>query len=196
MNNRKVNIYIDESGDTGIKFSEGSSRFFIVSLLIINNEDVSKTEGIINKIKDTLNMKQKELKFSQTPFNKKFSFFKKIKKVDFIAHVFIYNKIVQQNFSWYISQSLKYLKFDDIKNIKITIDGLDKNKLTGDNIKTIGNIYKGIRVKIIFEDSKKNILLQFSDMLAGLVNSTNKNKMDYKVLLKMIENKIKITQIE
>ena len=196
MNNKKINIYIDESGDTGIKFEKGSNNFFVVSLLIINNESLFETENVVNRIKDSLNIKQKELKFSQTPFNKKFSFFNKIKKIDFLGHIFIYKKKNQQKFSWFIIHSLKHLDFENIKNIKITIDGLDKNKLSDDDIKTIKNTYKGIRVKIIFEDSRKNILLQLSDMLAGLINSTNKNKSDYGVLLKIIEHKIKITRIE
>ncbi len=100
-NNKKVNIYIDESGDTGVKFDKGSSRFFVVSLLIINNENLFKTENVINKIKDILNIKQKELKFSQISFNKKFSFYHKIKGVNFSGHVFIYNKKTQGRIFFY-----------------------------------------------------------------------------------------------
>ncbi len=30
-------IFIDDSGDTGIKFDRGSSRFFVISLLIFDD---------------------------------------------------------------------------------------------------------------------------------------------------------------
>ena len=108
----------------------------------------------------------------------------------------IYKKRIQKDFSWFIINSIKHLEVKFIKDIKITVDGLDKNKISNDNIKIIRNIFKGYKIKISFEDSKKNILLQLSDMLAGLIHSIYKDKSDYKVLLKIINNKIKITQIE
>ena len=50
MQNKKIHIYIDESGDTGIKFDEGSSKLFVVSLLCVKNEILDKTENQLKKI--------------------------------------------------------------------------------------------------------------------------------------------------
>lgn len=30
-------IYVDESGDTGFKFGKGSSRYFVVALLLVDD---------------------------------------------------------------------------------------------------------------------------------------------------------------
>jgi len=79
---------------------------------------------------------------------------------------------------------------------KIIIDGIDDNKLTANNIKNIKTLFKELKPKIIFLDSRKSLFLQFSDMLAGLVHSIYKNKEDYNVLLKKLKDKVKITQIE
>lgn len=81
-----------------------------------------------------------------------------------------------------------------MESIKIVIDGLDKNKVTDNDIKSIRHTLKGIKVKIIFTDSKKDIFLQLSDMLAGLAHSVEKGKNDYNNSLKTLANKVKITR--
>jgi hypothetical protein len=73
---------------------------------------------------------------------------------------------------------------------------MDKNKISSNNIKTIRGIFKGIKVKIYFADSRKNIFLQLSDMLAGLIHSFFKENLNYKTSIKTLKNKIKITQVE
>jgi Protein of unknown function (DUF3800) len=32
-----MHVYIDESGDTGFKFRSGSSRYFVVTLLLVDD---------------------------------------------------------------------------------------------------------------------------------------------------------------
>ena len=194
MNSKKLHIYIDESGDTGMKFEKGSSELFVVSLVCVENKNISQIEAFFAEIKGVLRIKQKELKFSQIPFNKKVYFYKQIRHADFFAFVFVYKKTLDKPFSWFILNAFTHLNFDNTKAIKIIIDGLDKNKITGNDIKIIRHTFKGIRVKIIFTDSKKNIFLQLSDMLAGLVHSIDRGKGDYADSLKDIEVKVKITR--
>lgn len=194
MNNKKINIYIDESGDIGVKFDEGSSRFFVVSLLCVKNNERSKAETLLNSIIDNLNIYPKELKFSDTSFKNKCVFFNKIKHLDFSAYIFVFKKQEQKDFYYFIKQSLENIKIEPDVRYVITIDGIDSNKFTSSNIRNIRNMFK--KTTVTFLDSRKSIFLQLSDMLAGLVHSFYKNKKDYEKFLKLIKNKIKITQIE
>lgn len=194
MDNRKINIYIDESGDTGVKFDKGSSVFFVVSLLCIKYDDHIKTEKMLKGIVDSLNIYPKELKFSDTSFRNKGLFFNKIKNLDFMAHIFVFKKRTQKDFYYFIKNSLENIRIEpDIRYI-ITIDGIDSSKFTGSNIRNIRAMFK--KTTLTFLDSRKCIFLQLSDMLAGLVHSFHKNKKDYEKFLIMIGHKIKITQIE
>jgi hypothetical protein len=34
-----MHLYLDESGDTGFKFQQGSSRYFVVALVVVRDSD-------------------------------------------------------------------------------------------------------------------------------------------------------------
>jgi coenzyme F420-reducing hydrogenase delta subunit len=196
MNNKKINIYVDESGDTGIKFNKGSSELFIVSFLYVNNSELEKIEQILKEIIHDLDIYPKELKFSSTSFKNKTLFLNRIKNLNFKAEIFVYKKYNKNGFYHFIKQSLENITIHPETTYKIIIDGIDDNKLTTNNIKNIKTLFKELKPKIIFLDSRKSLFLQLSDMLAGLVHSIYKNKEDYNVLLKKLKDKVKITQIE
>jgi hypothetical protein len=168
--------------------------FFVVSLLIINNENLFEIEKTLKDIVDSLNIYPKELKFSDTSFRNKGLFFSKIKDLDFMAYIFVFKKNMKQDFYYFIKNSLENIRIEpDIRYI-ITIDGIDSSKFTGSNIRNIRAMFK--KTTLTFLDSRKSIFLQLSDMLAGLVHSFHKNKRDYEKFLILIGHKIKITQIE
>jgi hypothetical protein len=194
MNNKKIHIYIDESGDTGVKFDKGSSEFLVVSLLCIKNDYQIKTEKILKNIIDSLNIYPKELKFSDTSFKNKDLFFSKVKDLDFIAYIFVFKKNTKQDFYYFIKHSLENMNIEPHTRYMITIDGVDGNKFTGSNIRNIKTLFK--KTTVNFLDSRKSIFLQLSDMLAGLVHSFYRNKKDYEKILRLLKDKIKITQIE
>lgn len=148
MTQKKIHIYIDESGDIGIKFEKATSEFFVISLLCIENKNLPYLESFLCNTKDILNIKQKEFKFSQTTYIKKISFYKKIKDLDFLAHVFIYKKKVHKNFGWFLLNAFTYNDVTDIQSVRIIIDDLDKNKITKNDIKILRYTFKGIKVKI------------------------------------------------
>src|SRR5574344_973355 len=59
------NIYIDEAGDEGFKFDErlghGSSNFFVLSAIIVKNEDDLSLAKIVNELKMILNYQPKDM---------------------------------------------------------------------------------------------------------------------------------------
>ncbi len=59
------NVYIDEAGDEGFKFEcnfgRGSSRFFVLSAIIVKQELDQKLASIVNELKKILKYQQKDI---------------------------------------------------------------------------------------------------------------------------------------
>ena len=59
------NIYIDEAGDEGFKFDDrlgkGSSRFFVLSAIIVNKEDDLALSKTVDELKRILNFQSKDI---------------------------------------------------------------------------------------------------------------------------------------
>ena len=52
-------VFIDDSGDPGFKFDRGSSRFFVIVLLIFNDElEAEKTAIAIKELRRSLKFLQ------------------------------------------------------------------------------------------------------------------------------------------
>ncbi len=192
----KLYIYIDESGDTGVKFETGSSELFIISIVIINADDLVNLNRELEGISNRLLFKSKEFKFSKILFRYKVLFFKSIYGLKFKAHAFIFTKHKKSAYINYLIQSLREIRLHEYSSESIvTIDGTDKNMFSNNDIKAVKNLTR-IKTKIVFCDSEKSNLLQLSDMIAGLVHAVYKNKGDYFDILKALQNKIKITRFE
>ena len=186
----KLYIYIDESGDTGLKLNKGSSSFFIVALVIVKSGDLTDLSNTLRNI-----IGHKEIKFSKSNLKDKVRFFDKIKFLSFEGNIFVFNKVINKlNYEESITYSLQYtLQKNYIYSV--FIDGLNKNSFSGQSINNIKKSFKNID-KIYLIDSKKNYLIQLADMLAGLINAIHKGKKDYISLFNIIRHKIKITHIK
>ncbi len=59
------NIYIDEAGDEGFKFNKhpkcGSSRFFVISALIVSEKDDLSLSKLVNELKKMFNYQPKDM---------------------------------------------------------------------------------------------------------------------------------------
>lgn len=82
----------------------------------------------------------------------------------------------------------------DYSELLIVVDGIDVNILDNKNIKEIKRIFN-IKTYIVFIDSSKNVLIQLSDMLAGLVYAVYRGKIDYDPILFKLKHKIKIIDL-
>jgi hypothetical protein len=185
----KIYIYIDESGDTGLKRNQGSSEFFVVALVIITHDslfDISKTlQNLIG---------YKEIKFSKSSSKDKSKFFEGIKSLDFNANIFVFNKIqLKLSYEEYLVYTLKE-SLDADHTYSVFIDGLNKNSFSGKSIEKIKRNFKNIN-RVYLIDSKKNYMIQLADMLAGLANALYKGKRDYESFHEKIKGKIKTTHI-
>lgn len=78
-------IFVDESGDTGFKFEKGSSRYFVVVLVIFeDNLDAEETSLKIKRLKQKLKLSEvTEFKFSKTKDKFRKEFFKAMRNCPF-----------------------------------------------------------------------------------------------------------------
>lgn len=58
-------IFMDEAGDTGFKFATGSSRYFVVVMVIFDDPDqAEQLDAAINGLREQLRMaKEREFRF-------------------------------------------------------------------------------------------------------------------------------------
>lgn len=175
-------IFIDESGDTGFKFEKGSSRYFVIVLIVFeDNLDAEETSLKIKRLKQKLKWSEAtEFKFSKTKDKFRKEFFNAVRgcKFKFLALVVDKKKLAEghlegRNFYRYaLTQSL--VEFPNLKgDITFYFDKMaDKSFVLSFNI-YLRKLLKGkrkLRIKSIkHRRSTSNILIQLADMVSGAV---------------------------
>src|SRR5258708_7730802 len=127
-------IFIDESGDSGFKFAKGSSTYFVIALILFEDDlDAEETALCIKKLRRSLN-KPDTFEFKFNKCNRKFRelFFETIKKSKFTfrAIVFdkesIYSSYLRNNKDSFYNFALRMVLEHNSKTIrdaKIRLDG-------------------------------------------------------------------------
>lgn len=185
-------VFIDDSGDPGFKTEKGSSKIFVIAMVIFkDNLEAEKTSLSIKELRRKLKMSDlSEFKFNKS--SKKFRqiFLETVKKYDFKIRAIVVNKkniysqrlkTHKENFYNYIimqviknSKSIKKakLKFDKRGEIEI------RNQLRVYLSRELDNKNNNIFDDLKFVDSRQNTLIQLADMVAGSIFSfyTGKDK--------------------
>lgn len=197
-------IFIDDSGDPGFKFDKGSSKVFVIVLIIFHdNLDAEETALKIKRLRQKLGKTENfEFKFNKCSPRFRKEFLTTVKGCNFQIQAVVIKKDkltqkIQHNFYRHVIMlALKYSK--DIKNARLKLDGQGPKKfrqeLTNYLRKALNkpgdNIFKNLR----FANSKNNVLIQLADMIAGAVRRCFSDKQDsqYYNMIKNREAKITI----
>lgn len=84
-------VYLDESGDTGFRFGQGSSTHFVIALVMI--DDPIPIHEAIDQLRRELGLpKEKEFKFSQMRDHTKENFFRAVRPFPFQVRCLIVDK--------------------------------------------------------------------------------------------------------
>jgi hypothetical protein len=84
-------VYLDESGDTGFKFRQGSSRFFVITLLLV--DDPIPIQAAIDRLRDRLGFGPRtEFKFSHSANDVKDRFLRVLRDHDFRVRALVIDK--------------------------------------------------------------------------------------------------------
>ena len=179
-------VFIDECGDPGFKFDNNSSRFFAISLIIFeNNEIVNATSQAIDAFRTQIGS-HREFKFSKDNKQIKTTFFQIISKFDFkIETILVDKEKIQSHFlrskpkSFYNFILKQILSHSQIDNAKIVLDGSGSKHFTNELKSYLKKDTKNKIKKLELKDSKKDNLLQVADMVVGGISYYYKNGDDY-----------------
>jgi len=208
-------VFVDESGDAGLKIQQGSSSHFVVVLVIFDDHaEATRADYHISTIRKMLGVNQKfEFHFQKMNGNFRRKFLEEISQFSFQYYGIVINKskLYGPGFS-YPDSFYKYTcklvcrnAKDCLRDAKITIDGNGSREFKRElatylrkNVNERDCGYQHIR-KIKMEDSSQSNLLQLADMVAGAVARSFKDKADkheYRQLIAGKESHIQLWPYE
>jgi hypothetical protein len=200
-------VFIDESGDSGLKLESGSSEYFVVSLVIFQDYDEAyKLDQKIEVLKrKTCCSPHFEFKFNEVASKHKKRFLKEVASFDYFYLSIVINKRKLYGKGFHYKESFyKYacrLVFENAKSYleeaRVVIDGSGSREfrkgLAAYLKKQINSKDSPCRhiKKVKIEDSKSNNLLQLADMICGAVARSFKldktDSEDYRKIVKKRE---------
>jgi Protein of unknown function (DUF3800) len=203
-------VFVDESGDAGLKVERGSSPHFVVTLIVFfDNDEANKVDEHITEIKYRLNL-HKEFEFHFTKLSKKLRqlFLSEIKSFDFKYFSFVIykntiNEILIKNSRTFYKLAFKeacLVAKEHLVNATFVVDGQSSKEFRQDfekYLKLALNTDDIKRIKKLkMQDSHKNNLLQLADMVCGAVAGFYRNdkfKTDiYYKLINLREEKVEL----
>lgn len=201
-------VFIDESGDTGLKIEKGSSRYFVVGLVSFEeNEEALACDQRIELLKRELKLPEGfEFKFSKLRKDQRIKFFEAVLPYSFFYYAIVINKDPTKLYGdgFKIKESFyKYacsLVFENakpfLKDAIIIIDGSGSREFK-QQLKTY--LRKRISTSIIqnvkIQSSHNNNLIQLADMVAGAIHRNFTNKGDKEIYRKIIKTREIYVQI-
>jgi len=174
-------LWIDESGDSGFKFSGGSSKILvIVAVYVKEGKDESKMEMEIDRLKAKLRLtKDYEFKFSRCKDDFRMQFFNTIKKfpIEYKAIVIDKNKVqapaLRHNSNQLYCEAVRRLLYDNnppLEKAVLTIDETSaKIHHRVFNMVLKRYLSKNIVDKIKQARSGSSTMVQIADMISGSI---------------------------
>ena len=187
-------VFVDESGDAGLKIEAGSSRYFVVVLLIFDDhEEAQAADERIELLRREMRLDPRfEFRFNKCRRSFREQFLRAIASYEFFYHGIVVNKdpskLWGEGFK-YKNSFYKYaagLVFQNAKaflsNATVIIDGSGsrdfRRELEQYLKKRINDPGQRFIVKVKVQDSSRNNLLQLVDMIAGAVHRSFGEKGD------------------
>jgi len=204
---KKQLIFIDDSGDPSFSLHKGASARFVIACVIFDDTLVAEETAVaIKKYRRSIGFPDDvEFKFVKSKDKIKRGFLQAISQYDFRVRAIVVDKSIirglelkrsQDSFySYFIKQVLLHNK-GTLTNAKIRLDG-HGNRLFRRNLSTYLrrelNDSRTIMKNLQLVDSKKDVLIQMADMVAGTIrrsydDSKKTNKEYKKIINKKIEN--------
>jgi len=201
-------VFVDESGDPGMKLGAGSSDFFIVTAVIFDDvENALKCDIAISDLRKSMRWPaNREFHFTGNNDKIRLQFLQVVKEYRFRYLSFALNKRLLTGEGFRVKESLiKYvsrLVFENakpyLKDAVVVFDGggsKDFRQQFANYLRKRVNPPEGDQVirKVKMEDSKKNNLIQLADMVCGSVwQSVTYNNWSYRKIIACREDRVQI----
>lgn len=175
-------VYLDESGDTGFKLDRGSSRYFVVTLLLV--EDPIPIQTAIEDLREHLRFTRgNEFKFYRSRESVRTAFLDMLRRQSFMARALVVDKQtvggppMQERESFYASLVRLLLQQDEgtIKDALIVLDESFKDKRSKQHLATyvrraLNTDPQAPRIRgVRYHSSRSDNLIQATDMLSGAI---------------------------
>ncbi|HHT9130909.1 MAG TPA: DUF3800 domain-containing protein [Candidatus Tripitaka californicus] len=182
-------VFVDESGDAGLKLKGGSSKYFVIALIVFEeNEEAEALDKRIDLFKRELRLgPTSEIKFNGCNKDTRKQFLLAVLPYNFFYLAIIINKqrlygegfkfkesfykyassLVFQNAKPYLHKATVVIDISGSKDFRRQLGGYLRRKINGGYIK-----------KIKLQDSACNNLLQLADMVAGSILRSLSGKPD------------------
>lgn len=199
-------IFIDDSGDPGFKLDKGSSAFFVIALVIFDDElEAEKVALAIKELRRDLGFPDNvEFKFFKSSRDKREKFLRRVCDFKFRVRAIVIQKSLirsqelrnsKNSFYSYAIRSVLKHNGGTIKNAKIKIDGsgdrVFRKSFLGYLRRQLNSEEKQIMKSCKLVDSHGNVLIQLADMIAGSIHrSHNVAKSDAKLYKSIIKKRI------
>lgn len=178
-------VFIDDSGDPGFKLDGGSSKFFIIALVIFNDDlEAEKTALAVKELRREVGFPDDaEFKFSKSSKSIREKFLNRVTDFDFKVRAIVFDKSVlyseelknnRNSFYSYAIKSVLKNSAGSVMNARVKIDG------SGDRVfrktfttylrRELNSHEKTIVKNCRLVDSKSNVLVQLADMVAGSIH--------------------------
>lgn len=185
-------VFIDESGDPGLKIDKGSSRFFVVSLVIFEDEEEANAcDKRIELLRRELGYPEDyEFHFRENSERVRVSFLRAVAPYDFFYFGIVLNKdpnrlygegfrvkeslykytcsLVFENAKPYLREAIIIIDKTGTKVFRSQLARYLKKKIETEKSNTIE--------KVKMQPSRGNNLLQLADYIAGIINRVVRKK--------------------
>lgn len=208
-------VFIDESGDPGLKLDQGSSRYFTVSLVVFEeNDEALACDQKIELLKRELGWKPKsEFHFKNNSDKVRKSFLQAVAPYNFFYYGIVLNKDPKKLWGEGFRDKQSFYKYacglvfenakPKLSEATVIIDAsgsLDfKNQLTKylrHKLNQQGSSQLKVVRSVKMQRSESNNLLQLADYVAGIINRSINNRKkhpdDFRKLIAHREIKVQI----
>ena len=194
-------VYLDESGDTGFKFRQGSTRFFVITLLIV--EDPIPIHAAIDELRRRFGFDHRtEFKFNHSSAQVKRAFFEELRKHDFAVQALVIDKTTvprqsmkqQESFYDFVIRSVLANNREAIQDAMLVLDQSIKSRKRQDQLATylrraLNTDPHASRIRgIVHHESHRDNLIQAADMVSGAIYARYHRNND--VYFKFIAEKV------
>jgi hypothetical protein len=175
-------VYLDESGDSGFKFRQGSTRYFVIALLLI--DDPIPIQVAIDDLRRDLGFNPyDEFKFSHSAEDVRSRFLRTLVQFPFAVRAVVIDKTLmtrphmrnQETFYNFLVRMILTHDNGTIRDATIVLDESVKSRRRQDQLavylrKALNTDPQAPKVRqIVHHESHRDNLLQAADMISGAI---------------------------
>jgi hypothetical protein len=184
-------VFIDESGDPGLKIEQGSSRYFTIGLVVFeDNDEALACDQRIQLLKKELGWpSNEEFHFKRNSDRVREAFLKAVMPYSFFYYGMVINKDTKKLFGEGFRSKESFYKYtcglvfenakEKLINATVVIDesgNLDFKRQLGKYLRNRINKQDRVIKQVKMQRSESNNLLQLADYVASSINRSVQNK--------------------